>query len=155
MKGKLSMLKKGFTLIELLIVIAIIGILAAVVLIGIDPVDKINAANDSKVQRDINALGNAMEAYAATHDGIYPDVSGGDIQDQLVTTGDLKVKLTAPNGYAAYTVSGGASGEAHGQVKSKRYVNAAAPGPYQGWSWCSNSGKAGPTATSANGQCPN
>lgn len=138
---------RGFTLIELLIVMAIIGILAAVVLVGIDPVDKINAANDTKVQRDINALANAMESYAAINNGTYATT-----QAQLVTNGDLKAQLTAPAGYTAYTLVGGVTGEAHGQVKSKRFVNATPSTP--SWAWCSSSGRAGAVASMANGTCP-
>ena len=40
-------MKKGFTLVELIIVIAIIGVLAAVLLVGINPVEQINKARDS------------------------------------------------------------------------------------------------------------
>lgn len=61
----------GFTLIELLIVIAILGIIIAAVIAGIDPVDKINAANDAKVQADIGAIGTAHEAYTTQHLGAY------------------------------------------------------------------------------------
>lgn len=135
---------KGFTLIELLIVIGIIGVLAAVVLVGIDPVDKINAANDSKVQRDINALANAMESYAANSNGTYVT-----LQSSLVTHGDLKVALTAPGGYITYGLSGGAqAATVYGQLKSKKYTSANTPT----FVWCSNSGRAGATASSTT--CP-
>ncbi len=145
MVKKLNIIQKGFTLIELLIVIGIIGVLAGVVLVGIDPVDKINAANDTKVQRDINALANAMESYAATHQGDYTTS-----QALLVTSGDLKVVLTQPSGYSGYTVTGGTTGMVAGQLKSKKYINGA---PVTlAWVWCSNSGKAGATANTAT--CP-
>jgi len=137
-------LRSGFTLIELLIVIAVLGVLAAVTVMGIDPIDKINAANDTKIQRDTNALSTAMEAYAVANNGVY----AAD-QAILVTSGDLKTTLTAPTGYSAYTVSGGATGKAYSQLKSKKYVNANTPN----WVWCSASGKAGATANPA-GTCP-
>lgn len=85
---------RGFTLIELLIVIAILGILGVAVLVGINPVDKVRAANDAKVINDIGALASALESYAATHDGIYPDSI-----TELVTSGELKTEPIPPKGY--------------------------------------------------------
>lgn len=136
---------KGFTLIELLIVMGIIGILAAVVLVGIDPVDRINAANDTKVQRDLNALANAMEAYAANNNGTY-----ATSQTELANSGDLKVALVAPTNYSAYVLNGGSTGSAYGQVKSKKYVSATPIKLF--WGWCSVSGRAGPVVGTTD--CP-
>ncbi|MBI2613170.1 MAG: type II secretion system protein [Candidatus Levybacteria bacterium] len=90
---------KGFTLIELLIVIAILGVLAAGILVAIDPIDKINQANDAKVQNDVSGAGRASEAYATVHNGFYP----ATLQD-LVDAGELKRLPQAPSGYDAYSV---------------------------------------------------
>lgn len=95
--------KKAFTLIELLVVIAVLGVLAAGVLIAIDPVDKINSANDSKVQTDISALANAAEAYAVAHNGYY---AKGDIAVANVTLqdqGEIKTPILPPNANYVYT----------------------------------------------------
>lgn len=105
---------KGFTLIELLIVIAILGVLAAGLLVAIDPIEKINQANDSKVQNDIGAIGRAGEAFATVNGGTYPTT-----QAQLVTAGELKRELTKPTAsYGDYTIS--ANGPC-GDLLSKRY----------------------------------
>ena len=121
----------GFTLIELLIVISILGVLAAGILVAIDPVDKINAANDAKVQNDVSAMGRASEAYAVVHNGIYPSF----ITD-LVTSGELKRLPVAPSGYMAYEnwqVPGGCHVTTppsctgiiiRGELKSKRFTSA-------------------------------
>lgn len=136
--------EKGFTLIELLIVIAILGVLAAGVLIAIDPVDRIRSANDSQVQKDIAAIANAAEAYAATHDGIYPTKAEYDTSNILVTNGDLKNKPIAPTGYT-YTYEGtAASFTMTGTLKSKKYAGVAAPGPYKVFTYSSLTGKACP-----------
>ena len=135
-------IQKGFTLIELLIVIAILGILAAGILVAIDPVDKISAANDSKVQNDVSGAGRASEAYAVTHNGFYPAA----IAD-LTTAGELKRDPVAPSGYTAYTVvnipspcSAGTTCTGirlSGQLKSKRFTSVATPF----WNYDSASGK--------------
>lgn len=122
----LSKLKssRGFTLIELLIVIAIIGVLAAGLLVLLDPIDKINSANDSKVQSDISSIGRAADAYATSHDGNYPDSLA-----TLQTSGEIKRTPTAPTGYTyTFTPSPGGCSAActsivmSGTLKSKKYT---------------------------------
>lgn len=138
-----NLFKKGFTLIELLVVIAILGIIMAAVVAGIDPIDKINAANDAKVQADIGAIGTAFEANA-TVNGTYAANEAA-----LITSGDLKITLTPPTGYCggAYTVgAGGTSQYTSCTLKSKKY--AATPL----WIWCSSTGKA--SAQIASYTCP-
>ncbi|KKR86839.1 MAG: hypothetical protein UU34_C0009G0007 [Candidatus Curtissbacteria bacterium GW2011_GWA1_41_11] len=61
----------GFTLIELLIVIAILGILAAAVIVAINPGKRAAQARDAKRKQDINAIANALIGnYAIV--GYYP-----------------------------------------------------------------------------------
>jgi prepilin-type N-terminal cleavage/methylation domain-containing protein len=55
---------KGFTLIELLIVIAIIGILAAALLVAINPAQKIASANNARVKEDLANIGNAANLFS-------------------------------------------------------------------------------------------
>lgn len=138
----------GFTLIELLIVIAILGILAAGILVAIDPIDKISAANDSKVQNDVSGMGRAAEAYATMHNGFYP----ADLID-LVTAGELKRVPVAPSGYNAYAKdirpAGCSAGTTctgifiWGQLKSKRYTSVNTPF----WNYSSSNGKSCALAT--------
>ena len=151
---------KAFTLIELLIVIAILGILAAGILVAVDPVDKISAANDSKVQNDISGAGRASEAYVTTHNGFYPAAL-----DDLLTSGELKRVPAAPSGYNAYAVqtmvgtppANGAcvAGSTctgiivSGQLKSKKFTSVNTPF----WRYESTSGKSCSVAT-AGTACP-
>ena len=53
--------RKGFTLIEMLIVIAIIGILSSIVLVGLGPVQ--SRGRDARRQSDLRGAQNALELY--------------------------------------------------------------------------------------------
>lgn len=94
---------KGFTLIELLIVIAILGILAAAVLIAINPTKRQNQAKDSNIKSDIGSIATALQAYyTAPGAGQYPTLAQG--LNQLVVNQDLNSIPTPPTGAgAAYT----------------------------------------------------
>ncbi len=64
---------RGFTLIELLIVIAILGILAAAVLVAINPGKRTRQAQDAKRKNDIGALATEVQGYYTTPgSGCYP-----------------------------------------------------------------------------------
>lgn len=67
-------LNKGFTLIELLVVIGIIGILAAVVLVAVNPGRQFASARDTQRRADLYSLTNAIYQYAAEHNGNVPAV---------------------------------------------------------------------------------
>lgn len=65
------MRQKGFTLIELLVVIALIGILAGVILVIIDPLAQFAKARNAQRKSDLRQLANALDRYLATN-GSYP-----------------------------------------------------------------------------------
>lgn len=144
----------GFTLIELLIVIAILGILAAGILVAVDPVDKISTANDSKVQNDISGAGRASEAYATAHSGFYPATL-----NDLVTAGEFKRVPLAPAGYSTYAVVNTPGGCLAGstctaiaitsELRAKRYTSVNTPF----WRYESSTGKSCAVATAATA-CP-
>lgn len=62
---------KGFTLIELLIVMAILGVLAVVVLVAINPVQQLARTRDTGRKSAVTQVGRAIEAYYTTHGGRY------------------------------------------------------------------------------------
>jgi prepilin-type N-terminal cleavage/methylation domain-containing protein len=86
---------KGFTLIEILVVIGLIAILAAVVLIAINPARQFRQANNSQRTANVNAILNAIGQYTADNKGSLPagiptsgspaDISGS-LCDILVTS---------------------------------------------------------------------
>ncbi|MFC1649744.1 type II secretion system protein [Patescibacteria group bacterium] len=92
---------KGFTLIELLIVMAILGVLAVVVLVAINPVQQLARTRDSGRKSTITQLGHAMEAYYTSHGGAYV-AEGATWIDTLATAGEM---ASAPSAIA-YTVTG-------------------------------------------------
>ena len=64
--------KKGFTLLEILLVIAAIGILAAIVLVAINPNKQIESARAAKRKSDINTIIKSIGQYAIDNNGQYP-----------------------------------------------------------------------------------
>jgi len=68
-------MKKGFTLIELLIVLAIIGLLASVILVGLGGFRA--RGRDARRIADLRETQNALELYY-TQKNYYPSVTGTD-----------------------------------------------------------------------------
>lgn len=105
--------KKGFTLIELLIVIAVLGTLAVVVLIALNPVQQLARTRDAGRDSTVNQLGRAMEARGTILGGQYPALgaggAGGWITDLLVSSGEI---TTVPS---AVTYSAGSATACGGQ----------------------------------------
>ena len=85
-KKKLS---SGFTLIELLIVIAILGVLAAAILVAINPLEQLARGRDGGRKSTIGQLGNAVQAYYTSQNGVYPTANATWITT-LQTAGELK-----------------------------------------------------------------
>lgn len=134
---------KGFTLIELLVVIAVIGILAAATLIAVDPVERINAGNDSRVQSDVKAVATASEAYAASNNGLYAAGDFNAATNTMINAGALKSAPVPPGGYTAYTYTlSGTDIVLTGQLKSQKYT--ATPV----WKYFSSTGRSCATTTS-------
>lgn len=81
--------QKGFTLIELLIVIAILGILAAGILVVIDPIGQLARGRDAGRKTTTSSLARAVEAYFISK-GNYPLPASW--MDDLVSSGEIKGK---------------------------------------------------------------
>jgi prepilin-type N-terminal cleavage/methylation domain-containing protein len=67
----------GFTLIEILVVMGIIAVLAAIVLIAINPARQFAQARNTQRNSNVNAILNAIGQYVADNGGNLPD----DLED--------------------------------------------------------------------------
>jgi len=95
-------MKKGFTLIELLIVVAIIGVLSSVVLLGLGPVQR--QGRDARRLSDLREVQNALELYNNKLSS-YPDMNSADQTDvgtwtalsNAIGAANLGVSVPLPN----------------------------------------------------------
>ena len=83
----------GFTLIELLITIGIIVVLAGMVVVAINPGERLAGARDNKREVDVQAIYEAIEQYVFSNYGALPGCFeakvSGETFDLIECEGDL------------------------------------------------------------------
>jgi prepilin-type N-terminal cleavage/methylation domain-containing protein len=93
--------KKGFTLIELLVVIAVLGVLATVLIVAINPFQQLAKGRDSGRLSTVSQLGQATVTYATGNNGTYPTANATWITT-LLNAGEVSI---VP-GAVAYSITG-------------------------------------------------
>src|SRR5260221_6288756 len=83
--------KQGFTLIELVIVIGVLGVLAASLLVAIDPLEQLARARDAGKKSSVKQLGEAMQAYYSLNGNYFTPTTTW--METLIASGDLKSKV--------------------------------------------------------------
>ena len=87
---------KGFTLIELLIVVAIIGIIAAIAIPNL--LNAIDRGKQKRTMADMRSLGTAVESYAVDNN-VYPAVSDANALKTIVETGAYIKNMPTADGW--------------------------------------------------------
>ena len=79
--------KHGFTLIEVLLVIGIIAILAAIVIIAINPARQLAQARNTQRWSNVNTILNAIHQYAVDNKGNLPATVTSSSATEVCSTG--------------------------------------------------------------------
>lgn len=90
---------KGFTLIEIMIVIGLIAILAAIVLIAINPARQFAQGRNAQRESNINVLINAIGQNLADNKGVFTCIGVGTAPDATVReigTGAVNLSCLTP-----------------------------------------------------------
>lgn len=96
MQGNSREMKKAFTLIEILIIVAFLGILAAIVLPTLQ--GQIQKARESTAKDDLRILRNTIEVYAAKHNDVPPGYIGNN-PSSTPFAAFLRTQLVMPGHY--------------------------------------------------------
>jgi prepilin-type N-terminal cleavage/methylation domain-containing protein len=122
MNRNIKRTSKGFTLLEILLVIAVIGILAAIVLVSINPNRQINQARQAAINSDKNTIEKALQqvlidtgSYPTAIDGVQRKICSNTVATDCINiTTDLEpTYIAAIPESTTYTVARGNDGRVY------------------------------------------
>ena len=99
-----NVVERGFTLIEILVVIAILGILAAVVVFSVEGV--VDRGHKNACMTEVSIVNTATQAYLAKSTAIPPAFPSGPVNalgGQLQSAGLLSTMSTLPDATAGHS----------------------------------------------------
>lgn len=123
--GRYFRRSRGFTLIELLVVMGIIAILAAIIIIAVNPSRQFAQGRNAQRQNDVRAALDAIHQYAADNNGNLPAAITGTATDigsgglnlaSVLVPNYLPALPTDPTNGTAATTSYQASKDANNRV---------------------------------------
>lgn len=91
-----AQVKRGFTLIELLVVIAVIGILATIVLLAVNPAEQLARGRDAARVSGITQLGRSLQGYYTANGGSGYPTANTNWLTTLTNSQDVKLIPTNP-----------------------------------------------------------
>jgi len=100
----LRTIQKGFTLIELLLVIGIIAILAAVVIVAINPTKQLADARNAQRRSDVKSILDAVYQYALDNNGNIP--AGITTTSKIICKSGPAVDCDGANAISLNTLTG-------------------------------------------------
>ena len=79
-------IEKGFTMLEILLVVALIGVMTTIMVVGLNPARQLAKARDTQRETDVYSILSLVYQYAQEHSGAWPDTDGNPQTSNFPTT---------------------------------------------------------------------